>query len=213
MKRFAFTCLSAAMLSGGVGAPASADVDPFIGTIQAFGTNFCPRGWAEANGQTLPITSNTALFSLYGTTYGGDGRTDFALPDLRGRMNMHAGRGPGLTLRVIGQKGGPEQVTANIQTLAYHTHILAGSVSAYARASKDSPSEVSPNGGYVATHDSTNLFASGSSPLVPMGSNSAIFTTSAQAGAAGGNQPEFNIKPVLGMITCVATEGVYPSRS
>ncbi len=213
MKRFALTCLSAAMLSGGVSAPASADVDPFIGTIQAFGTNFCPRGWAPANGQLIPIASNTTLFSLLGTIYGGDGRTTFALPDLRSRMNMHSGRGPGLTTRVIGNRGGIEYVTPNVSTLANHTHTLGVDLSSYARASKDSPNTNTPGGGYVATHDSVNLFATGSDPLVAMGNNSADFTISAQAGVSGGNQSVYNVQPVLGMITCIATQGVYPPRS
>ena len=213
MKRFALTCLSAAMLSGGVSAPAVADVTPYIGTIQAFGTNFCPRGWAPTNGQLLAISSHTALFSLLGTIYGGDGRTTFALPDLRSRMNMHEGRGPGLTERRLGSRGGIEQVTANVSTLANHTHTLGVDLSSYARASKDNPSASTPNGGYVATHDSVNLFATASDPLVAMGSNSADFTISATAGATGGNLSVYNVQPVLGMITCIALEGTYPSRS
>ncbi len=213
MKRFALTCLSAAMLSGGFSAPASADVDPFMGTIQAFGANFCPRGWAPANGQLLAISSHSALFSLLGTMYGGDGRNNFALPDLRGRMNMHAGHGPGLTPQKVGGRGGLEEVYPNIQTMANHTHTLGVTISSYARASKDSPSTNTPSGGYVATHDSIDLFAAASDPLVAMGPNSADFTISATAGASGGSQPLYNVQPVLGMITCIALEGRYPSRS
>lgn len=213
MKRLALTCLSAAMLSGGISAPAQADTIPMMGTIQAYGTNFCPRGWAKTDGQLLPIASYTALFSLLGTIYGGDGRTTFALPNLQSRMNMHAGRGPGLSNYLIGQPGGQEEVAANLLTLANHSHSLGVNISSYARASKDNPSSTTPAGGYVATHDTVDLFATASDPLVAMGSNSADFTISAQAGATGGSLGVNNVQPVLGMITCIALEGVYPSRN
>lgn len=201
------------MLFGGYSLPASADADPFLGTIQAFGTNFCPRGWAKTDGQLLPIASNTALFSLLGTIYGGDGRSTFALPDLRGRMNMHEGRGPGLTAHAIGARGGQEYVTSTIANLANHTHTLGVDLTSYARASKDAPSTNTPGTGYVATHDSTNLFATASSPLVAMGPDSVDFTINAQAGTTGGGQPMFNVSPVLGMMTCIATVGIYPTRN
>ncbi len=96
--------------------------DPFVGEIRMFGFSFCPRGWTEADGQLLAITSNTALFSLYGTTYGGDGRTTFGLPDLRGRVPMHVGNGPGLSSYTQGQKGGVEGVTLTTAQIPAHNH-------------------------------------------------------------------------------------------
>ncbi len=98
--------------------------DPFIGTIAIFGFNFAPRGWAQCSGQLLPIAQNTALFSLLGTIYGGDGRTTFALPDLRGRVPVSSGQGPGLSQYQMGQKGGAEQVNITIQNLPSHSHTI-----------------------------------------------------------------------------------------
>ena len=98
--------------------------DPFLAEIVMFGGNFAPRGWAFCDGQLLAISSNTALFSLLGTTYGGDGRTTFGLPELRGRFAMHPGNGPGLSSRKLGQKGGSERVTLAITNLPSHTHQL-----------------------------------------------------------------------------------------
>ncbi len=98
--------------------------EPFLGEIKMVGFNFAPRGWALADGQLLPISANSALFSLYGTTYGGDGRTTFALPDLRGRTPIHQGSGQGLTERRIGSKGGAEYATLNVNQLPPHAHAL-----------------------------------------------------------------------------------------
>ncbi|MEQ9449107.1 MAG: tail fiber protein, partial [Rhodospirillaceae bacterium] len=103
-------------------APGASAQEPYLGEITIFPYNFCPRGWAPADGQLLPIAQNTALFSLYGTMYGGDGRTTFALPDLRGRVAMHHGHGPGLTLRRIGEKFGSEANVVSIPGLPAHTH-------------------------------------------------------------------------------------------
>ncbi|MEM8909888.1 MAG: tail fiber protein, partial [Bacteroidota bacterium] len=105
-------------------------MEPFIGQIMMFGGNFAPRGWALCNGQLMPISQNQALFSLLGTTYGGDGRTTFALPDLRGRAAMHAGHGPGLTDRRLGQRSGTETNTMNTLQMPSHSHIavVGGSV-------------------------------------------------------------------------------------
>ena len=97
-------------------------MEPFIGQIQAFGFNFALRGWAKCDGQLLPISSNSALFSLLGTIYGGDGRTNFALPDLRGRMAIHEGSGPGLTKRALGSKGGVESVALSVNQMPAHSH-------------------------------------------------------------------------------------------
>jgi microcystin-dependent protein len=96
--------------------------DPFIGEIRLFGYTYCPRGWIEADGQLLPISQNEALFSLYGTTYGGDGRTNFALPDLRGRAPIHVGQGPGLSSYPLGQSGGAETVTLSVEQMPAHEH-------------------------------------------------------------------------------------------
>ena len=116
---------AAAMTLTGLNGTASAQAsDPFIGQIMCAGFNFAPRGWAELNGQLLPIAQNTALFALLGTQYGGNGQTTFALPDMRGRVLMHAGQGPGLTLRDQGESAGTEQVTLNSAQLPAHNHTV-----------------------------------------------------------------------------------------
>ncbi len=107
-----------------IGIYPSRNWEPYIGTIGIFGFNFAPRGWAQCDGQLLPIAQHTALFSLLGTTYGGDGRTTFALPDLRGRVPVHQGHGPGLSTYQIGQRGGTEQSSINIQNLPSHSHTI-----------------------------------------------------------------------------------------
>ena len=111
MKKYFKSCLVGAALSASMltAAPTAQAQEPFIGNIGAFGFNFCPRGWATLDGQILPINQNQALFSLLGTTYGGDGRTSFALPDLRGRVPIHNGRGAGLSNYNLGQRGGISQ--------------------------------------------------------------------------------------------------------
>ena len=100
--------------------------DPFLGEIRMFGGNFAPRGWAFCNGQILPISQNTALFALLGTTYGGDGQTTFALPDLQGAAPLHAGEGPGLSSRPLGERGGQQAVSLTTANLPAHTHAVAG---------------------------------------------------------------------------------------
>lgn len=110
-KAFHRAAVVAALLGGAFVSSAAQAYDPFIGEVRSFGFNFCPRGWAAADGQLLPIHQNEALFSLFGTNYGGDGRTTFALPDLRGRVAIHMGTGPGLNPYQIGQKGGVESTT------------------------------------------------------------------------------------------------------
>ncbi|KZY95593.1 phage tail protein, partial [Oleibacter sp. HI0075] len=109
--------------------------EPFIGEIRIFGCNFAPRGWAFCQGQLLPIAQNTALFSILGTTYGGDGRTTLALPDLQGRAPMHPGRGPGLTARRLGEKTGVDEVTLTEAELPNHKHVLYGAQTAGTEAS------------------------------------------------------------------------------
>lgn len=170
--------------------------EPFVAEIRIFAGNFAPRGWAFCNGQLLPISQNTALFSLIGTTYGGDGRTTTALPNLEGRAPMHPGRGPGLTDRRLGQRGGVEMVTLSEAQMPNHTHTLRA-----ANDIADSP---------VAVGNSFALVAGGqiyqtSSNLVPM-ADQALPST-------GGSQAHNNIQPFLTMNFIIALVGLYPSRS
>lgn len=167
--------------------------EPFIGQIQAFGFNFAPRGWAQCNGQILSIAQNTALFSLLGTTYGGNGQTTFALPDLRGRVSMNQGQGPGLANYTIGQVAGEESVTLNTQQMPLHGHALNAST-----ATK------------VGSDPSGNIL--GGAAIYIAGSPDAVMSQTS-IGPNGGSQPHDNMQPYLVLNWCIALEGIFPSRN
>jgi len=179
----------------------------YIGQIIMGGWNFCPRGTASADGQLLAISSNTALFSLYGTQYGGDGRTTFALPDLRGRSPVHTGNGPGLAPRTQGQKGGAEAVTLNANQMPAHTH----ATTAHGVASTEPAATGDPTGGFVAgTGRVANYVAAGSAGTTV---NMADGSVAVSVGPAGGNQPVSVLDPFQVIRFCVVTQGLFPSRS
>lgn len=167
-------------------------MEPFLGQIMFFAGNFAPRGWALCDGQLLPIAQNSALFSILGTTYGGDGRTTFALPDLRGRIPLHPGQGPGLSNYVLGQKGGNETTTLQMNNLAPHSHALMASA---AVAGDDSP----------ANHfiGRSEIYAGGPA-AVTLGSGS--------VGNAGEGQPFSNVSPYQCINAIIALQGIFPSR-
>lgn len=171
--------------------------EPFVGEIRMFAGNFAPRGWAFCEGQLLAIAQNDALFSLFGTIYGGDGRTTFGLPDLRGRVPLHMGQGPGLTNRLIGSRGGVENVTLSTNNLPQHSHALRGSA--------NFGSDTSPAGNVPATGAGANLYTSGAAAEVAM--DAAALT------ATGAGQPHANVMPFLCVHFIVALFGIYPSRN
>ena len=179
-------------------------MDPFLGQIIMFGGNFAPRGWALCDGQLLPISQNQALFSILGTTYGGDGRTTFALPDLRGRVALHEGDGPGLSNRRLGQKGGTETNTLNTTQLPSHNHTASGAVTP--RCAVGAGDETNPNGGFMATA-SNDLYAE--TPNNSMGESPVTVTV----GNTGGNQPVNNMQPYQCVNFIIALQGTFPSRS
>ena len=160
------------------------------------GFNFAPQGWALCNGQILSIAQNQALFSLLGTTYGGDGVTTFALPDLRGRVPLHMGQGPGLTQRVLGERSGEELHTLTITEMPAHTHTLAADSSV---ATADKPDSMVParNGAGIPQYSAT--------PTVAMSPST--------VGASGGNQPHNTMQPYLCVNFVIALQGIYPSHS
>jgi len=170
--------------------------EPFIAEIRVWACNFAPRGWAFCNGQLLPIAQNTALFAIVGTTYGGDGRTTLGLPDLQGRAPMHAGNGPGLTPRRLGETGGISTVTLTAAQMPQHTHTLMGNSAAAATGN--------PSGAQLADTD----------PLRNYGPLRANENLAPQAVAnAGGSQPHNNLQPYLSLNFTIALVGVFPSRS
>lgn len=196
------TCAScAAIAMGGFSVPAAAGTDAYLGEITAVGFNFCPRGTAETNGALLAINSNQALFSLLGTTFGGDGRTTFALPDLRGRSPMHMGTGPGLSPRQWGQRIGTETNTLNAAQMPAHSHNARLNVS---RVTANTPN---PINAYFA-RAAGNTFESGTN-LQGDQMNAGTVTVD----NAGGGQAVNNMQPTLVVRYCITTQGVFPSRN
>jgi microcystin-dependent protein len=167
--------------------------EPFIAEIRIFAGNFAPRSWAFCNGQLLPISQNTALFSLIGTTYGGDGRTTTALPNLQGRAPMHPGHGPGLTSRRLGQAIGSNEVTLSQDELPSHTHAL--------RSFND-----------ATTNAPSSSVGIGAAPIYGPAQNMTDMADGTIADA-GGNLAHNNMQPFLGVNFIIALQGLYPSRS
>ena len=170
--------------------------DPFIAEIRIFAGNFAPRNWAFCNGQLLPIAQNTALFSLIGTIYGGDGRTTTALPNLQGRAPMHPGRGPGLTSRLLGQRGGVEYETLTEAQMPQHSHAARGLP---APSNRPSP------------ENSTFGRAMGATPYAADVNRVAMADEALQP--TGGSQSHNNLQPFLAINFIIALQGLYPSRS
>ena len=168
--------------------------DPFLGQLMLVPYNFCPRGWAPAEGQILSIAQNTALFSLLGTTYGGNGQTTFALPDLRGRVPISQGQGPGLSPYTQGEESGTEFQTLTINQMPAHTHQAYGS--------GNSPVSLGPSNFEVATQDRVRMYA-------PPGAEVAMAPQ--MIGMAGGGQPFDNRSPYLVLQWCINLDGIFPS--
>lgn len=168
--------------------------EPFVGEIRMFAGNFAPRGWAYCDGQLLAVSQNDALFSLLGTIYGGDGRTTFGLPDLRGRIPIHAGSGPGLSPRRLGAKSGSENETLTVNQLPSHHHQMT--------ASGDGADQRSPSGN-MFSRTNFNLYAPGT-PSSAM--------SSGMISNVGGSRSHSNLMPFLCIHFIIALVGIYPSR-
>ncbi|MBL4607372.1 MAG: phage tail protein [Pseudomonadales bacterium] len=173
----------------------SAASDPFVGEVMWTGATFCPRGWANADGQLLQITQNTALFSLFGTTYGGDGRVSFGLPDLRGRVSVHTGTGSGLSNYRQGSEGGEEASSLSVSQMPAHNHLI--------NASEDKSSR-HPNGSVLGF---SRLW------IYDAPVNASTTLDSSALSDTGNSQPHENRQPYLTMRACVALVGVFPSRN
>ena len=174
-------------------------MDPFVAEIRIFGFNFAPKGWAFCDGQILPISQNTALFSLLGTTYGGDGKSNFALPNMQGNAPMHPGQGPGLSLHDLGETGGSETVTLLDSEMAAHAHsIQVKGTPPPANAGAPDPTTVMArsNGGSAYT---------AAANFGQMNFNN--------IGPAGGGLPHNNMMPYLTLNFCIALQGVFPPRT
>ena len=173
-------------------------MDPFVAEIRIFPFNFPPKGWAFCDGQIMPISQNTALFSLLGTTYGGDGKSTFALPNMQGNAPMHPGQGPGLSLHDLGETGGSETVSLLESEIPSHSHALMCSTTS---STKSDP-----------TGNSITRIGSGATPYKAPGSAQVTMSGNSIA-PAGGDQPHNNLQPYLTLNMCIALQGVYPPRT
>jgi microcystin-dependent protein len=174
--------------------------DPFLAEIRIFGGNFAPRGWALCNGQLMSISQNTALFALLGTTYGGDGRVTFGLPNLQGATPMQQGQGPGLSQRLLGEVGGTPSVTLISPEMAMHTHTAMA-----VDAGGDNTSPTNNTWAQARTFKSGDaLYSTGQQPNLLMNSQAVLPT--------GGSQPHNNMPPYLTVTFIIALEGIFPQR-
>lgn len=192
--RIRFTLLFVLVLASFASLPVQAQ-EPFLGEIRYVGFNFAPQGWATCNGQLLSIAQNTALFSLLGTFFGGDGKSTFGLPDMQGRVPVGVGSGIGLTPRSLGEQGGQESVTLTVSQIPAHKHAL--------RASSTSANSASPTGDVLANSSTAPVY----STQLPD-----VSLAHAAVGDTGGGQPHENMQPFLGMTCIIALQGIYPSR-
>jgi microcystin-dependent protein len=173
--------------------------DPFVAEIRIFPFNFAPRGWAWCDGQLLPLSQNTALFSLLGTTYGGNGKSNFALPDLQGRAPMHPGQGPGLSLHDLGETGGSETVTLLESEIPAHSHAARADLIDLGEVTTPTPTTS------LAISRNINLYNATNQSLAMMAPESLP--------PAGGDQPHNNMQPYLTCYFCIALQGVFPPRT
>lgn len=172
--------------------------DPFVAEIRIFPFNFAPKGWAWCDGQLLPLSQNTALFSLLGTTYGGNGQSNFALPDLQGRAPMHPQQGTGLSLHDLGETGGSETVTLQESEIPAHAHGM--------RAVSQPGDLADPTGRSLARSSAGNPYQTAANAnLVQMAPQT--------IGPSGGDQPHNNMQPYLSFYFCIALQGVFPPRT
>jgi microcystin-dependent protein len=216
--------------------------EPLLGEIKWVPYNFTPRGWADCNGQLLAISQNTALFSLLGTTFGGDGRTTFALPDMRGRVSVHVGQGPGLSSRDLGEVGGEETHTLTVAEIPSHDHSVSSHTHAIpalnvdVKASSADATTTSPQGNVLANaasagggngpgkgkgkgpdKDTTNIYNAGPAN-VSLAAGSATTEAGTTGGGSGTTMPtgggaaHQNMQPFLGLRCIIAVEGIFPSR-
>ncbi|HKF49543.1 MAG TPA: tail fiber protein [Terracidiphilus sp.] len=176
--------------------------NPFVAEIRVYPFNFPPKGWAFCDGQVLPLSQNTALFSLLGTTYGGDGKSNFALPNMQGNASMHPGQGPGLSLHDLGETGGSDTVSLLESEIPSHTHQAKASVAFEDKNTAQGSSLAKTKAG---TGEAGNIYNTATSGLVNLNDNCIA--------PAGGDQPHNNMMPYLVLNWCIALQGVYPPRT
>jgi microcystin-dependent protein len=176
---------------------------PFVAEIRIFPFNFAPKGWAFCNGQLLPLSQNTALFSLLGTTFGGDGKSNFALPNMQGNVPMHPGQGPGLSLYELGESSGSQTVTLLDSEMPGHNHSLNATTAAGTTADPNGAMFADGNWSFSGNSGKVQYYST-QAPNASMGVNGTSF--------AGSNFPHNNMMPYLTLNFCIALQGVYPAR-
>ena len=182
--------------------------NPFVAEIRIFAGNFAPSGWAFCNGQILPISQNTALFSLLGTNYGGDGKSNFALPNLQGCAPMYWGQGPGLSQRDLGESGGEQYVTLLQSEMPSHNHTLSATTTTgtTATSTNNQLALAMAGGGKQGGGSAVNYYSSNANQATTALAPTAL-------ALAGGSQPHNNLQPYLTLNYCIALQGVYPPRT
>jgi microcystin-dependent protein len=175
--------------------------NPYLGEVRIFGFNFAPVGWATCDGQILPISQNTALFSLLGTNYGGNGTSTFALPNFQGDTGVNQGQGPGLSQYFVGQQSGTTTVTLNQNNLPLHNHVINTQVAGVSSQGLHAPTSTA----YLGNSDPDRLYNSTATPTLSMAPQA--------IGPSGQGQPHANMQPYLVLLFCIALAGVYPPRS
>ena len=174
-------------------------MDPFVAEIRIFPFNFAPKGWAFCDGQILPLSQNTALFSLLGTTYGGDGKSNFALPNMQGNAPMHPGQGPGLSLHDLGETSGSDTVTLLESEIPSHSHTV--------QSFAGTGNRLTPGGNSISRETGATTYVPSPPAQPPVNMADQTITP------AGGDQPHNNMMPYLTLNFCIALQGVYPPRT
>lgn len=181
-------------------------MDGYIAEVKMFAGNFAPRNWAFCQGQIMSIAQNTALFSLLGTTYGGNGQTTFGLPDFRGRVAVGTGQGPGLPVVQLGEMAGTNSTTLLVTNMPAHNHPITGT--ATLKGNNDAANSSDPTGRYLAA---SNIYTNQNGDLANM--NAGAVSLSLSSGPTGGNQPFSIMQPYLGMNYVICLTGIFPSRN
>lgn len=176
--------------------------EPFIGEIRIFGGNYAPKDWAFCDGQIMKITDNTTLYAVIGTTYGGDGRVTFALPDLRAKAPMHPGRGYGLTTRILGQRGGTNNISLTKDQIPAHSHTMKAESASGTTVQPQNNSLAKPGG-----RGTTNVYHTTLNP------GNSVFLAEKALQTTGANQPHDNMQPCLVLNFIISLEGLFPSRN
>jgi microcystin-dependent protein len=215
-KQFSVLSTALTLLAGMSVSQSAVASEPFIGEIKMVGFNFAPRGFAFCDGQPLSISQNPALFSLLGTAFGGNGRTTFQLPDLRGRVAVHPGNGPGLSSYQWGERGGLERVTLTTAEMPAHNHIASTTtiVAATLKGTDVEGNSATPSGNSLASKRRTNIYSADAPDVdLHVGSITATATATTTVNNNGGSQAHENRAPFLGVYHVIALQGLFPARA